>query len=344
MRRCLELARCGRVYASPNPMVGAVIVCDDRVIGEGYHARCGQAHAEVNAIRAVRRPELLTRSTLYVSLEPCAHYGKTPPCADLIVEKGIPRVVIGCQDPFPRVDGRGIQKLVDAGCEVRVGVLRDECLSLNRRFITFHTRRRPYVTLKWAQSADGFIDATRHDEDRPVQFSNPLTRLRVHRLRAEHSAIMVGTHTARLDNPALNVRHWAGPDPVRIVVDRRASLPDTLRMLSDGHPTLVLTNTKAEHPAARPNVEYIALRYADDVVPAALRLLYERGLQSLLVEGGARLLQSFINDGLWDEAHVETAHVRLGQGVEAPTLKDARPETEERVGENVIRTFVHREG
>ena len=191
MRRCIQLAQNGLCNAAPNPMVGAVIVCDDRIIGEGYHVRCGEAHAEVNAIRSVKDPSLLQRSTIYVSLEPCAHYGKTPPCADLIIEKGIPRIVIGCQDPFGKVNGRGIQKLREAGREVIVGVLEDECRQLIRRFITFHTLKRPYITLKWAESADGYIDICR-EAGKPVALSSPLTRMLVHKRRAEHSAIMVG--------------------------------------------------------------------------------------------------------------------------------------------------------
>ena len=202
MRRCIQLARNGLCNTAPNPMVGAVIVHDGRIIGEGYHVRCGQAHAEVNAVRSVREPALLKEATLYVSLEPCAHYGKTPPCADMIVEKQIPRIVVGCQDPFAKVAGRGIQKLRDAGREVVVGVLEDECRALIRRFITFHTRRRPYITLKWAESADGFIDRLRTD-GHPTVLSSPLTSMLVHKMRAEHAAIIVGTDTARLDNPKI---------------------------------------------------------------------------------------------------------------------------------------------
>ena len=206
MRRCIQLAQNGLCNTAPNPMVGAVIVCDGKIIGEGYHIRCGEAHAEVNAIRSVKEPSLLKRSTIYVSLEPCAHYGKTPPCADLIIEKQIPRIVIGCQDPFAKVAGRGIQKLKDAGREVIVGVLEEDCKNLIRRFVTFHSLHRPYITLKWAESADKHIDKCRKD-GKPVILSTPLTSMLVHKRRAEHSAIMVGTHTAELDNPSLTVRN-----------------------------------------------------------------------------------------------------------------------------------------
>ena len=229
MLRCIQLAQNGLCNVAPNPMVGAVIVCDGKIIGEGYHAHYGEAHAEVNAIRSVKEASLLRHSTIYVSLEPCSHYGKTPPCADLIIEKQIPRIVIGCQDPFSRVAGRGIQKLKDAGREVTVGVLEAECRQLIRRFITFHTLRRPYITLKWAESSDRFIDISRTD-GKPVILSSPLTSMLVHKKRAEHSAILVGTHTAKLDNPSLNVRHWCGRSPVRIVLDRKQTLSPELHL------------------------------------------------------------------------------------------------------------------
>ena len=299
MRRCIQLASNGRCGAPPNPMVGAVIVHQGRIIGEGYHAKCGQAHAEVNAIRSVRRPELLPEATLYVSLEPCAHYGKTPPCADLIVEKGIKRIVIGCQDPFPKVDGRGIEKLRQAGREVVVGVLEAECRELIRRFIIFHTRKRPYITLKWAQSADGYIDRRRGENETPVRLSNACTQMLVHKQRAEHAAIMVGTDTARMDNPHLDVRVWAGPQPVRVVVDSKHRLTAGLHLFDGSQPTLT---------------------YDTQNLFDILADLYSRGLQSLLVEGGAKLLQSFMDAGLWDEIVVEEAPVCLGDGVEAPVL------------------------
>ena len=255
MRRCIQLAQNGLCNAAPNPMVGAVIVCDGKIIGEGYHVRCGEAHAEVNAIRSVKDPSLLKRSTIYVSLEPCAHYGKTPPCADLIIEKEIPRIVIGCQDPFAKVAGRGIRKLKDAGREVITGVLEDECRSLIRRFITFHTLHRPYITLKWAESADKYIDKNRED-GQPVILSTPLTSMLVHKKRAEHSAIMVGTRTAELDNPSLTVRNWQGRSPVRIVTDRQLRLSPKLHVFDGNVRTLVFTEKPCQ---PQPNVEYIPM-------------------------------------------------------------------------------------
>ena len=317
MRRCLQLAQNGLCNTPPNPMVGAVIVCDGRIIGEGYHVRCGEGHAEVNAIRSVSDASLLTRSTIYVSLEPCAHYGKTPPCADLLIAKGIPRIVIGCQDPFAKVAGRGIQKLRDAGREVVVGVLEDECRYLIRRFVTFHAHKRPYITLKWAQSADGYLDANR-TEGRPVMLSSRQTSMLGHKLRAERSAIMVGRRTAQLDNPSLTVRQWYGRSPVRVVLDRYFALPLALHLLDGSVPTLVFTE---KHPVRQAcGIEYVPIDYSREVLPQVLAELHARNLQSLLVEGGSCLLQSFIDAGLWDEIRVEEAPVCLGEGVAAPHL------------------------
>lgn len=296
MRRCLQLAATARLHTAPNPMVGAVIVCDDRIIGEGYHTACGRPHAEVNAISSVRSADrpLLTRSTLYVSLEPCAHYGRTPPCAALIVKTGIPRVVVGCVDPFAKVSGRGIGILREAGIEVTVGVLEAECQRLNRPFFTAQTHHRPYVTLKWARSADGFIDRWREDEaeetQAPVQFSTPRSLLYVHRLRARHQAILVGHATLTKDHPALSLRHWPGEQPLPVVLGRvgEDELPPGFQA------------------------------YAD--IEAALSDLCRRGVQSLLVEGGSHTLRSFIDRGLWDEAWVECSPIVLGSGVPEPRM------------------------
>lgn len=291
MRRCLDLARCGCYGAPPNPMVGAVIVCDGRIIGEGYHRRCGDAHAEVNAVNSVRpadRP-LLCRSTIYVSLEPCAHFGRTPPCAELIARLGIPRVVVGCVDPFARVQGRGIAMLREAGCDVTVGVLDAECRELNRRFFVFHTHHRPYITLKWAQSADGFLDR-RRDGGQPARLSSPRSLMEVHRLRAQHGAILVGHTTLRLDHPRLDVRCWPGNSPRRLILGRVS--PDEL---PEGF-------------------EAFANR------TELLDTLHRDGVQSLLVEGGAQTLASFLADDVWDEARVEVTGTELGNGVAAPVV------------------------
>lgn len=278
MRRCLQLAANGLRNARPNPMVGAVIVCDGRIIGEGYHVRCGEGHAEVNAFASVKPQDkpLLGRSTIYVSLEPCAHYGKTPPCADLIVSKRVRRVVVGCTDPFARVQGRGIACIREAGIDVTVGVLERECLELNRRFITFHSKHRPYIILKWAQTADGYID----DHFRSLAISTPFTRMLVHKLRAENDAILVGRVTDEREHPRLDVRYWYGPNPLRLVLGNGQSI--------DG----------------------------------LLGELYDKGVQSLVVEGGATTHRSFIETGMWDEIRVETAPITVGGGTPAPLLPD----------------------
>lgn len=319
MARCIQLAKNGIHGAVPNPMVGAVIVCHGRIIGEGFHIRCGQAHAEVNAIRSVKDESLLKDSTIYVSLEPCSHYGKTPPCADLIISKQIPRVVVGCIDPFSKVSGCGVAKLRDAGIEVKVGVLEQECLQLNARFMVSHLHQRPYVTLKWAQSEDGFIDAERTDAtQKPVLFSTSLTGMMAHQLRARSQAILVGRRTAELDNPSLNVRHWVGKSPLRVVLDRSLTLSGSLALFDQSQPTLVFT--EQVRAVSVGNVEYCVLDFSGDVIRQILDELHRRGIQSLLVEGGSQLLQSFIDSSLWDEAYVEVAPFRLKSGVSSPHL------------------------
>lgn len=316
IRRCIELASNGLCNAAPNPMVGAVIVHNGKIIGEGYHARCGEGHAEVNAIRSVKDESLLKDSTIYVSLEPCSHYGKTPPCADLIISKGIPRVVVGCIDPFSQVSGRGIKKLRDAGIDVTVGILEEECKNLIRRFVTFNTQKRPYITLKWAESADGFIDANR-EEGSPVVLSTPITSMYVHKQRAEHKAILVGRRTALLDNPSLTTRNWYGANPLRLVTDRNLTLPSDLKLFDHSTPTIVFTAEKKENEE---NLEYITINFSTDILPQILTVLYERKIQSLMVEGGTTLLQSFIDSGLWDEMFVEHSAILIGEGVKSPVI------------------------
>lgn len=316
--RCLQLAYNGLCNTAPNPMVGAVIVHNDTIIGEGYHIRCGEAHAEVNAIRSVKDENLLKESTIYVSLEPCSHYGKTPPCADLIIEKGIPKVVVGCMDPFSLVAGRGIEKLRRAGIEVTVGVLEKECCHLIRRFITFNTLKRPYITLKWAESTDGFIDI-RRTEGKPVILSSPLTGMLVHKKRAEHDAILVGRRTALLDNPSLSTRNWYGKSPVRLVIDKDLTLPEDLELFNGKTRTLVFTRKAAGR--LNQQTEYIQLDFTQDILPQIMGILYQNKIQSLLIEGGSILLQSFIDAGLWDEAYIEKAPFHLDDGIQAPFIR-----------------------
>lgn len=316
IRRCIQLAQNGLCTTAPNPMVGAVIVYNDRIIGEGYHIRSGEGHAEVNAIRSVKDESLLSKATIYVSLEPCSHYGKTPPCADLIISKRIPRVVIGCVDPFPLVAGRGIRKLQEAGISVTVGVLEQECKELIRRFTTYNLKKRPYITLKWAESADGFIDIIRQD-GKPVILSTPLTALHAHKLRAENQAILVGRKTALLDNPSLSTRHWYGRHPLRLVIDKDLSLPSSLHLFDGSLPTVVFTSRQKE---SSNNLEYRQLDFTQDILPQIMQVLYEKKIQTLLVEGGSQLLQSFLSSGLWDEAYVEHSRTILKEGVAAPSI------------------------
>lgn len=328
MSRCLQLARLGRYGAPPNPMVGAVIVCDGRVIGEGYHRRCGQAHAEVNAFASVDNAELLRRSQMYVSLEPCAHWGRTPPCAQLIIDKGIPEVIVGCQDPFAKVNGAGIRMLREAGVRVRVGILEKECQALNRKFFTCQQMQRPYILLKWAQSADGFLDrriwsAWKHDENTLASaISTNRSQLRVQRLRAESQAILVGTHTAWMDNPRLSVRTWASQQPLRCVVDCRGILPSDLRLFDGSQPTLVFGQTNPEERSARGTYDFVNIDGASPLLPQLLGALHERQVQSLLVEGGSTLLQTFLDSGLWDEIHVEIGAQEFQKGTPVPRLNE----------------------
>lgn len=319
MRRALQLARLGVGWVSPNPMVGAVIVRDGMIIGEGYHHCFGKAHAEVNAVASVADKELLHDSTMYVTLEPCSHYGKTPPCSELIIKSGIPRVVVGMTDPFAKVHGRGINMLREAGVEVVDGVLEHECKELNRRFVTAHTLHRPHVLLKWAQSRDGFLDKIRENStEPPVKFSTPLTSVLMHRERLQVDAIMVGARTVALDNPSLTVRLCeCRINPLRVVLDGRLSMPADSKLLSDGLPTLVYNGLKEGKDG---NVEYVKL--ARDGLLGILEDLYARkGVTSLMVEGGANLLSQFILAGLWDEARIETAPCDIGRGLAAPRLE-----------------------
>ncbi len=312
MRRCLQLAANGLLLARPNPMVGAVIVAGDgRIIGEGYHVRCGQGHAEVNAFASVKPGDerLLPSATMYVSLEPCSHYGRTPPCADLIIKKGVRRVVVGCIDPFAKVQGRGVQKLRDTGIEVTVGVLERECLELNKRFMTFNRRQRPYVLLKWCRSADGFID----DHFKPTMLSTPFTQMLSHKLRAEYDAILVGRMTAERDAPRLNVRHWSGPDPLRIVIDRSRPFD--------------------------PSVDF-----SQPVIPQLFTYLYSKGVQSLIVEGGSETHRHFLETPeWWDEIREEVSPRTVGGGTRAPQLPPgvAAQAAVDRYDGNEIRWYVN---
>ncbi|MEG1915770.1 MAG: bifunctional diaminohydroxyphosphoribosylaminopyrimidine deaminase/5-amino-6-(5-phosphoribosylamino)uracil reductase RibD [Muribaculaceae bacterium] len=332
MRRALQLARLGEGSVSPNPMVGAVIVHSGKIIGEGYHRKFGTAHAEVNAIAAVANKSLLKDSTLYVTLEPCSHYGKTPPCSKLIINDEIPRVVVGCLDPYAKVSGRGVAMLREAGVKVTLGVLENECRAVNEHFMTAHTLQRPFVILKWAQSADGYIDSTRNDCGSQVIFSNAVTTMWTHRERAECDAIMVGSNTVITDNPSLTVRNWVGRNPIRVVIDRQDVVPNDSRLLSDGGKTIIFS-TQESHKSG--SVEYIAIDQYNDVLLQVLKELYSRNITSLMVEGGAKLLNAFIKSELWDIARIEKSPAVLDDGVAAPIITGEVTKVEIH-GDNVI--------
>lgn len=317
MQRCLDLALLGMGDVAPNPMVGCVIVHDGIIIGEGYHQKFGQPHAEVNAIRSVKNPELLTQSTIYVSLEPCSHFGKTPPCSDLIIETRIPKVVIGTIDPFAKVAGKGIERMKNAGIEVEVGVLENECRELNRRFFTFHEKKRPYILLKWAQTLDGFIDTDRTETQHPTWITNAFAKRLVHKQRSEESAILIGTNTAQYDNPALTVREWTGNQPIRMVIDRTSRLDQSLHIFDGKAQTWTFTGV--DKPDSE-NLKFIRLIFDQDILPQMLSELYNRDVLSVIVEGGNVLLNSFLDAGLWDEAFVYTGNQFFGKGVAAPKI------------------------
>ena len=339
IKRALQLARCGAGSTSPNPMVGAVIVCDGRIIGEGYHIRAGQPHAEVNAVNSVKECDrgLLPRSTMYVTLEPCSHYGKTPPCCDLIISCRIARVVIAATDSNAQVNGAGIDRMRAAGIDVTVGLLEEESRRLNGAFFTFHQKKRPYVTLKWAQSSDGYIDRLRSAGE-PLRISDSVSSVFVHKLRSEHDAILVGTRTALLDNPSLNVRHWTGRSPLRLVIDRQGVLPVSLRLFDGSVPTVVFTENK--NCCAGKNIEHVLLDFSVDIIPQIMEYLRDRKINSLLVEGGAFLLQSFLDSGIWDSVRVEVnPRLVVNDGIAAPCLGNAVKVAEENCGGNTVSFF-----
>ncbi len=322
MKRCLELARSGMGQVAPNPMVGSVVVHEGKIIGEGYHRKYGEAHAEVNAINAVQNKELLKEATLYVNLEPCAHHGKTPPCSDLIIRMEIPKVVIGCVDSFAKVAGKGIDKMRAAGIDVTVGVLEEESIQLNKRFFIFHEKKRPYIILKWAETVDGYIDIDRSEET-PIGINwitQPNMRVPVHKWRAEETAIMIGRNTAHNDNPRLNARDWKGINPLRIMLDKDFEMKD-LHLFDGSTPTLIFADRDMP---AQENLEFVKLDFDKDIHSQVLDELYKRNIQSLIVEGGRTLIQSFIDKELWDEARALVGETSFGKGVKAPVLGLAR--------------------
>lgn len=312
MRRCFQLSKLGLGKVAPNPMVGCVIVHNDKIIGEGFHRQFGEPHAEINALNSVANKSLLKDSVLYVNLEPCSHYGKTPPCALRLINEGIKNVVVCNLDPNPKVAGRGVTMLRDAGIEVSVGLLEQEGWILNRRFFTYHTKHRPYIILKWAQTADGYIDGI---EEKPLLISSNITKALVHQMRAEEMAILVGTKTALKDNPKLHTRRWFGKNPLRIAVDRNLSIPNYYNLYDGSVSTIIYNSVKNDNDCL------VKLDFKSDIITQILADLYERGIQSLIVEGGKFTLDCFIKSKFYDEVQIEESPVKCGSGVAAPIIK-----------------------
>lgn len=338
MDRCLQLAAQGAGQVAPNPMVGALLVYHETIIGEGYHQQYGEAHAEVNCLNSVAQADkpLIEKSTLYVSLEPCAHFGKTPPCADLVIKNKIPEVIIGCSDSFKAVAGKGIERLKNAGITVITGVLENECRELNKRFFTFHEKQRPYIILKWAQSSNGKIAAAGGER---CYISNTYTNRLVHQWRSEEDAILVGTKTAMEDDPALTTRLWPGKNPVRLVIDMDLKLPPSLKLFDGTVKTIVFNRYKED---AGEKIAYKKIDNRENVVHQIIHSLYELGLQSVIVEGGAQLQQSFIDENLWDEARVITnSALAIAEGLNGPALQHQKKIQEENIQNDTIAYFIN---
>ncbi len=336
MSRCIQLAKFGEGIVAPNPMVGAVLVYEDKIIGEGYHKKYGQAHAEVNCINSVpvENKNLIDKSTLYVSLEPCSHFGKTPPCTDLIILNKIPKVIVGSKDIFKEVAGKGFKKLKDAGVEVTTGVLEKECIELNKRFFTFHQNFRPYIILKWAQSANGKIGK----KNTKVLISNDYSNRLVHKWRSEEAGILIGTNTAEKDDPLLTTRLWDGNNPVRIIIDKDLRLPSSLSIFNNEAKTIVYNLLK---DSTQENLLYIKIK-KENFIDQLLHSLFEMNIQSVLLEGGTRTLQPFIDAGLWDEARVITNQdLIIESGINAPEMKNFTLEKQERYAGDVITYFAN---
>lgn len=333
IKRCIDLAKKGFAHVAPNPMVGCVIVCEGKVIGEGYHRKYGEAHAEVNAINAVNNDELLKKSTLYVSLEPCAHFGKTPPCSNLIIEKKIPTVVIGCVDPYAEVAGKGIEKLRKAGVEVVVGVLEKESLELNKRFFTFHKKKRPYIVLKWAQTLEGFMDRDRMNGEQGVNWiTSPATKQLTDTWRSEEMAILVGKNTVLNDNPKLTVRTLLGRSPIRLVIDKKLEISESYHVMNGEVQTYVFNQYKTEQKG---KLMYVKLPFVE-LLQEMMNWLYERELFSVLVEGGRATLQHFLDEGVWDEARIYIGDKFFNGGLKAPQIAVRDFQTENYGGDKLI--------
>lgn len=319
IKRCIELAQNGLGTTYPNPMVGSVIVYDGKIIGEGWHKKAGEPHAEVNAVNSVKDKSLLKKATIYVSLEPCSHFGKTPPCCDLIIANEIPNVVVGTVDPNEKVAGKGILKLIEAGANVTVGVLEEECNELNKRFFTFHQKKRPYIILKWAESQDGFLAPEKiiGQDRKPIWITNQYSRQLVHKWRTEEQAILVGTQTVVDDNPKLNARDWDGNNPVRIVIDQNNRIDESSFVFDDTVKTIIFSKTKK---STKENTQFEVIDFNTNIVTQILDVLYQNQIQSIIVEGGRQTLQSFIDENIWDEARIFIGKTSFEKGTKAPII------------------------
>lgn len=347
IKRCIEIAKNGLGTTAPNPMVGCVIVHKEQIIGEGFTSPYGGNHAEVNALNAVQNKSMLKESTLYVTLEPCSHFGKTPPCADAIVKHKIPTVVIGTMDTNSKVSGKGIEKLKAAGCEVVVGVLEEACKTHHKRFFTFHNKRRPYIILKWAETLDGFIAPKSKTEQKPVWITNEISRQLVHKWRAEEQAILVGTNTVLEDNPTLTSRDWVGKNPIRVVLDKDLKLSKTHNVFNDSAETIVLSdlqNSKGlefmESTSHRWNLEFIDWDLKNNIAAQICTILYKNDIQSIIIEGGRQTLQTFIDENIWDEARVFTGAIYFNEGVKAPTFS-GKLVLEEKIVKDVLKVYIN---
>ena len=320
IKRCIQLAKNGLGTTYPNPLVGSVIVYNNKIIGEGWHRKSGEPHAEVNAINSVKDKSLLSKSTIYVSLEPCSHFGKTAPCSDLIIKHKIPNVVIGTIDPNDKVAGTGIKRLIENGTDVTVGVLEKDCNQLNKRFFTFHQKKRPYIILKWAESQDGFIAPLNKDRQEPVWISNEYSRQLVHKWRSEEQTILVGTKTVLDDNPKLDVRDWSGANPIRIILDRTGKITKEYFVKDEKTKTIIIT--EREKSISSENCIYENAIFDSELTKKIAHISYKYGIQSILIEGGTLTLQSFIDDNFWDEARIFIGNLHLKGGIKAPILNE----------------------
>lgn len=345
MSRCLQLAKKGIGTARPNPSVGAVIVLNNQIIGEGFTSPYGGSHAEVNAVNSVKNKELLKKATIYVTLEPCSHYGKTPPCADLIIKMKIPNVVIGCIDTNSLVAGKGVERLKKARCNVTVGVLEKECFEHHKRFFTVQNKKRPYIILKWAETLDGFIAPLTKNEQRPVWISNSYSQQLVHKWRSEEHAILVGSNTVIADNPKLNVRSWSGNNPVRVIIDKNLSIPIETNVFNESIKTIIITDSEVKkkglvNKITQFNCDLESIDFSTNIAKQICEVLHKHQIQSIIVEGGKQTLQTFIDINLWDEAKIFIGENKFKQGVRNPNFKGTLI-SEEKLNNDILRTYIN---